>query len=235
MTTTTTPSAPPVAPAAADVGPPSRWRRQLLATTVLAQPVLIGINALFHPDVDITGAGVLAGAEEGPTRWYVVHLVAALGAVLGVPAAVALRRLVGRHRVLADTATVAAVVASVVLAMTFVAEASVMRLLAAGDITDAAALSLAEDYTGTPEFFAVPLGILGSVVSGVLFGIALFRERRVPRFAPVLLIVGSAATVVAAPGTPVGPIAFGIIALSASVLAHYVATADWADPAQRTS
>src|SRR5689334_14320007 len=123
----------PAATSGAVVSPPappptgSRRAVRLLALVIAIQPLLIGVNALFHPDVDITGAGILAGAQDGPTRWYVVHVVAALGAVLGVPAAFGLRRLVHRHRVIGDTALVAAVVAAVVLGLTFMAEASAIR------------------------------------------------------------------------------------------------------------
>lgn len=195
----------------------------LLAVAVAVQPLLIGVNAIFHPDIDVTGAGILAGAEEGPTRWYVVHLLAALGAVLGAPAAFGLRRLIRERRVLCDTALVAAVVASVVLSLAFMAEASALRLAASADISAAAALSLAEAYTSTPEFYAVPSGVLASVVAPVLFAIALLRERRVPRWQPAALVVGWLLSLAAMPGTLLGPLAFGVIAVASFGLARRIA------------
>lgn len=214
----TTTAAPP-ATRTSDAARPGTAVR-LLAAALVAQPALLGVNALFHPDVDLDGASILAGAAEGPTRWYLVHLVAALGAACGVPVAMALRRLVtARGRALADVAVVAAVVGSVLLAVAFLTEASTFRLLAEGDVPHAAAVALADDYTGTPEFFAVGVGFLFAVVATLLFVAALLRSRTVPRWMPALLLLGTVATSASPPGAPVGPIGFAVVAVAGAGLA----------------
>jgi hypothetical protein len=208
--------------------PPSQDRPivpRLLAVAVVAQPLLIAVNALFHPEVDMSGEGLLTGAIEGPGTWYVVHMIAAFGALLGIPAAVGLRRLVrGRGRRLADVAMAAWFVAGGLLAMGFAAEGSLLRLVTTADIDRSEALVLAEAYAGTSEFYAVGVGAAAATLGGVLFAIALLRDGRLPRWMPCTLLVGSVATAAAAPGTPVGPVAFAIITVAAVGLARRLAT-----------
>jgi hypothetical protein len=211
-----------------DAAPPAHrplWPR-LLAVAVVAQPLLIAVNAIFHPEVDLNGEGLLQAAMEGPTRWYAVHMVAALGAVVGAPAALGLRRLVHHGgRRLADAAVVSALLAAVLLSMTFAAEGSLLRLAATAGIDEADAVALVDAYTDTPEFYGVGLGALAATLSGVLFALALLRDGRVPRWMPVVLLVGSLGTAAAAPGTPIGPLAFGIITVASAALARRVAAA----------
>ena len=68
MTTTLTTPDPSTA-RHSDPPPPARsgpgfWARQALATTVLVQPVLLGLNALFHPEVELDPTSYLAAASE---------------------------------------------------------------------------------------------------------------------------------------------------------------------------
>lgn len=193
--------------------------RRLLAAAVVAQPLLIAVNALFHPPVDITGPGLLAGAAAGPTAWFAVHVVAALGALLSGPAAVGLRTLVARPpKRLASTGVALTFVGSAVLSLSFATEASVLRLAATAlDQADAAAL--AEAYTRTPEFFAIPVGVLAGVLGAVLIGAALLAGRSVPRWQPVVYLLGTLASLTAAPGSPVGPMAFAAVAVASAAMA----------------
>ena len=200
--------------------PPARPWARLLAASLVAQPVLLGINALFHPEVELSGDSILAGAAEGPRSWYVVHVVAALGAAFGLPMALALRRLLPARRALADTAVGASILSAFLLSTSFMAEASAFQLFVESDISREAALTLADDYTGTPEFFAVGAGVLLAAVSAVLFGIALLRDRRVPRWQPAALMLGTFATFVAVPGTPLGPVGFAVVAVGGAGLAR---------------
>lgn len=208
-----------VAPPAARSGA----ARRLLAVAVVVQPLLIGVNATFHPEVEMTAAGLLAGAAPDPTRWYVVHLIAAVGAALGVAAAVGLRTLItDRGRRAANIAVGAAALGAVVLAITFGAEASLFRSVAVAGVDPAAALAIADVYASSPEFFAIPVGVLASTLGGLLMGVALIAARSVPRWVAVTFLAGSVVTLVAVPGTPVGPIAFGIVAVASAVLARHV-------------
>jgi hypothetical protein len=103
--------------------------RRLLAAAVVVAPLLIAINSLFHPEVELSGAGFLAGAQTDPSGWFVVHVVAASGALLGVPAAIGLHTLVrGSGRRIATFGGALTLLAGPILALGFASEASVLRL-----------------------------------------------------------------------------------------------------------
>lgn len=196
----------------AAVWTPEARLRRALAATVVSAPALIGINSLFHPEVEMSGASILAGAAADPSTWFVVHLVAALGALLTLPAAAGLRLLVpGRRRRLATAGLGLIMVGSPVLAMAFGAEASVLRLAAGLD--PSAGLELAEAYARTPEFYAVGAAVALSSLGTLLLGMALLASRGVPRWMAAGYLAGTVISLLAVPGTPMGPAAFGVIAL----------------------
>jgi hypothetical protein len=213
MTTTSEPLT--VAPAPPSASPAGR---RLLAAAVLGAPVLLSINSAFHPKVDITAESLLEGAVSGPNQWYGVHMVAALGAMLGVAAAVGLRTLVvGRGRRLATVALGMTVLGAPLLAMSFAIEAAVMRL--ATELEPGAGLALAEGYVDAPDFYAVPVAIALVTLGSLLMAVALVLSRVVPRWMSLTLCVATVATALGAPGTPVGPVAFGTISVVSVFLA----------------
>jgi hypothetical protein len=200
--------------------------RRLLAAALVAQPLLVGINATFHPEMEFTAAGLLAAAAGGPTTWYVVHLVAALGALLTVPALLGLRTLVSeRGRRVADLGVAAGVVAAALLGIAFGIEASVLRLAVTSGLGAGGQLAVAEAFITAPEFFAVPVGVLAFTLGGLLLATALLAARAVPRWQAILYLVGMLATLGGAPGSPLGPIAFGVVTVAASVLSVHVVRA----------
>lgn len=200
--------------------------RRLLAIALVAQPLLVGVNATFHPEVEFTAAGVLAGAAANPTRWYVVHLIAALGAMLTVPAMLALRTLVSeRGRRVADLGVAFGAVAAVVLGIAFGIEASVFHLAVTSGLDAAGQLDLADAFVTAPEFLAVPVGVLAFTLGGLLLATALLAARAVPRWQAVLYLVGMLATLGGAPGSPLGPAAFGLVTIAAAALAVHVVRA----------
>lgn len=214
----------PLAQTKAQAGPRTsdRTTRRLLAAAVVAAPTLIALNALLHPEVELSGASILAGASLDPSRWFAVHTVAAVGAMLGVPAAFGLRRLIAqRGRRLAHAGLTLVVLSSPILALTFAAEASVLRL-AAAELDPTAALRLADAYARSPEFYAVGAAVAMTTLGGVLLGAALLVGREVPRWLAVPYLVATLATVAAAPGTLVGPVAFGLVAVVSIFLAARV-------------
>lgn len=207
-------------PATPDTVPASR---RLLAAAVLGAPVLISINSAFHPPVEITAEGLVEATAAGPIRWYAVHLVAALGALLGMAAAVGLRTLVvGRGRRLASVALGMSLVGSALLALSFAIEASLLHL-ADAHLDEAAAMALAEGYITSPESYAIPVGVAFYTVGGLLMGIALVVSRAVPRWQSVTLCVAVIGTAAGAPGTLFGPIAFGAVSVVSVFLALEVA------------
>jgi hypothetical protein len=200
-------------------------RRRLLAAAILAQPLLIAVNGTFHPEVDMDAASMLAGAAEDATSWYAVHLIAALGALLGAPAAFGLRSLLRQNSPMGDVALVVAVVAAIVLGLSFMAEASVLRLAVTADLDGAARLALTDEYLSAPELYAVGVGVLGAGVATALFSVAILLERRVPRWMPTATIAGTAVALGAQPGTALAPLAFGVVTIAAVGLARHVVQA----------
>lgn len=197
--------------------------RRLLAVALVAQPLLVGVNATFHPEIEFTAAGVLAGAAQDPTRWYVIHLVAALGAALTIPAVLALRSLVReRGRRVANVGVGAGIVAGTVLTMAFAVEASVFRLAVTSGLDRTGQQALSDAFLTAPEFVAVPVGVLAFTLAGVLLAIALLAGRVVPNWQAALYLVGMLATLGGAPGSPLGPIAFLIVTVAAAILARHV-------------
>ncbi|MCV2490214.1 hypothetical protein OF117_12650 [Geodermatophilus sp. YIM 151500] len=192
----------------------------VLAIAVVAQPVLIAVNTLLHPPVELSGHGLLHGTAESPGTWSAVHLSAAVGALLLVPAAVGLRSLVGgRIQRLATAGVAVSVVAALALAVSFIAEASVLRLAATAPIDDDAAVALADAFVATPEFALIPVGFLAAVVSSLLLGAALLVARSVPRWLVLGHLVGVLTGIVAPPGTPIGPVAGVLLVGTGAVLA----------------
>ncbi len=199
--------------------------RRLLAAAVVVQPLLLGFNASFHPEVELTGESLLTAATADPGDWFLVHVVAALGALLVVPAAFGLRRLVPQAgRRLATVGVGSAVVGGQLLAATFAAEASVMRLAAEmADRTEA--LSLADAYASAPEFYAVGAGMVFITLGAVLLGLSLVISHNVPRWSAGLFLLGSVGSALAAPGTVIGPVAFGLVAIASLFLSRAIVQA----------
>ena len=216
MTTTTHPS-PTTEPRAPSPG------RPLLAAAVLGAPVLIGINSTFHPEVEFTAESFLAGAESGPTAWFLVHTIAAVGALLGIGATMGLRTLVpDRGRRLADAALTITVIGAPILAMSFAIEASVLQL-AASALDPNAAIVLAEAYVERPEFYAIGAAVALTTLGGLSRGIALALSGTVPRWQALTLVAATIVTALAPPSTPIGPIAFGVVSFVSVFFALKVA------------
>lgn len=205
----------------------SKTTRRLLAVAIVLQPLLVGLNALFHPAIEFTASGILAGAAESATTWYAVHMIAALGALLTIPAVLGLRTLVReRGRPVANIGVGAGIFAGAILGIAFGIEASVMRLAVSSGLDRPSALALSETLMGSPESFAVPVGVVAFVLGGILLAAALLAGRVVPRWQAGLYLIGTLATLAGAPGSPLGPIAFAIVTVAAVFLAGHVTRGD---------
>lgn len=202
----------------------SRPARRLLALAVVAQPLLVGINAVFHPAMEFTASGILAAAAQAPTRWYLVHVIAAVGALLTVPAVLGLRSLVSeRGRRVADIGVGVGIFAAVLLGIAFCIEASLMRVVVTSGVDRAAALAVTQRFLAAPEFLAVPIGVLAFTLSAVLLAVALLAAKVVQRWQAGLYLVAMLATLGGGPGSPLGPVAFGTATIAAAFLAVHVA------------
>lgn len=205
--------------------------RRLLAAAMVVQPLLILINMMLHPTIPFTAAGILAGAAENPTTWYVGHMIAALGSLMIVPAVLGLRTLVReRGRRVADIGVWAGIVAAVTMGLFFGIEASVMRLAVSSGLDAAGALAITQASMNAPEFFAFPVGLLSYKLAVVLLLSTLLVVGVVPRWQAGLYLVGTVASLAGGPGSPVGLIAFGIVTIAAAFLARHVVRGD-AEPA----
>lgn len=201
--------------------------RRLLAVGLVAQPLLIGINALFHPRIEFTPAGILAGTADGPAVWFAVHIVAALGALLTLPAVLGLRTLVSeRGRRVANVGVGGGILAAAILPAAFAIEASVFRLAVTSGIDAASQQAIAEAFLAAPEAAAVPVGVLAFALAGLLLAMALIAGRAVPRWQPVLYMVGIVGSLAGGPGSPVGPLAFAVVTVAAAFLAGHVVARD---------
>ena len=197
---------------------PSRFQR-LLAVAVVVQPLLIAVNSVLHPPVEMSGHGLLHGAAQSPGTWFAVHLTAAVGALLAAPAALGLWTLVvGRWRRLATIGVALSGVAATLLALGFAAEASVLRLAAVADIGEDAALTLADAYVRSPESYLIPAGFLGVVLGSLCLGVGMLLARSVPRWQALGYLLGVVAGVVAAPGTVAGPVSSAVVIAASTFL-----------------
>lgn len=198
---------------------PSRSRR-VLAVAVVVQPVLLAVNSVLHPPVEMSGHGLLHGAAQSPGTWFAVHLTAAVGALLMAPAALGLWTLAGgRGRRPATVGVALSAVTATLLALAFAAEASVLRLAAVADIGEDAALALADAYVRSPESYLIPAGFLAAVLGSLCLGGGLLLARSVPRWQALGYVLGVLAGIVSAPGTVVGPVSSAVVVVVSAFLA----------------
>lgn len=199
--------------------PARRW----LAIALAVQPLLLTVNAVFHPQVEIEAASFLEAVRGASTRWYIVHLVAALGAVLWVPAAFAMRQLIADgHERLLTLALTAVAAGSTILALGFAIEGAVFRLMAQADIGDAAAHTLADDFLGTPEFLSILPGFVLSAAGIALLTTILLHQRSAVRWQALAYVSGVITSAVSPPGSPIGLVGLAVVTVAAIGMARHV-------------
>lgn len=206
--------------------------RALQAAVVVLWPLLLVGNAVGHPEVELTAESYLAAAAGDPWRWYAVHLVAALAALLTIPSALAVRSLVrDRGRRWATGGAVLSAVGGVALVVAFSIEAGVMRV--ATELDRDAALAVTDEHLSSPEAYLVPVGIVATAVAVVLLAVALVLGRATPTWHAVLYGVGAGATLApASPGTLVGSVGFVLLAAASVLVARRLLAAPAASPAE---
>jgi hypothetical protein len=198
-------------------------RRTLLAAAVAAAPLLQLAGMVPHPVLPDSPAATLELVAQDPDGWFRMHALAASSAALSIVAGLALAGLVrGRGARLATVGASLQVVGAALLVFAFAAEAHLWSLAADPSLDRAAVVPLVALEHDSPAMtglgVAFPLLGLGTVLlmSGLL------RSGVVPRWQPVLVLVGTATSIAAAPGSSLGPLLFapsvlGMLALAVSV------------------
>ena len=198
-------------------------RRTLLAAAVAAAPLLQLAGMIPHPVMPDSPAAALEVVASDPDGWFRMHALAASSAALTVVACLALAGLVrGRGARLATVGATLQVVASALLVFAFAAEAHLWSLAADPSLDRAAVVPLVALEDGSPAMVGLGLGFPLLGVGTVLLMSGLLRSRAVPRWQPVLVLVGTFTSIAAAPGSSLGPLLFvpsvlGMLALARSV------------------
>lgn len=204
-------------------------RRVLLALAVAAAPLVQLAGMVPHPELGDTAAETVAVVAQDPAQWFRIHVLSAGASVLFVVAALALASLVrGRGAALATTGATLMALGGGCLAIAFGAEAHLLSLAADPSLDRAAMVALAELESDSPAVGLLMTGfpLLGLGTLALMGG--LIRSGVVPRWQPVLVVVGTFTSIAAAPGSELGPLLFapsvaGYLALAASVARPRVA------------
>lgn len=204
-------------------------RRVLLALAVAAAPLVQLAGMVPHPELGDTAAQTLALVAQDPGQWFLVHVLSASGALLFVVAALALASLVrGRGAALATAGATLVVLGGGALAIAFGAEAHLLSLAADPSLDRSAMVALAELESDSPAVSLLMAGfpLFGLGTLALMAG--LIRSAAVPRWQPVLVVVGTLTSIAASPGSELGPLLFapsvaGYLALAASVARPRVA------------
>lgn len=198
-------------------------RRALLALPVAAAPLVQLAGVVPHPELPDDAAGALAVVAEDPDRWFRIHLLAAVAAVLFVVAAVALASLVRRRGAgLAAAGAALLVAGGGVLAIAFGAEAHLLSVAADPSLDRSAMVALARLEEDSPAMSLLSVGFPLVGIGTLLLMAGLIRSRAVPRWQPALVVLGTLTSVAAAPGSDLAPLLFapslaGYLALATSV------------------
>ena len=198
-------------------------RRVLLALPVALAPLLQIAGMLPHPVLPDTAAGALAVVAEDPAGWWRMHLLAAAAAFLFALAAAPLASL-ARDRGAGLAATGAALLAlgAGALTVAFSAEAQLWSLAADPSLDQDALVGLVALEEGSPAMAMLQAGFPLVGIGTILLMSGLLRSRQVPRVAPALVLVGTLASLGAAPGSDLGPLLLSPAAVGYLLLASQV-------------
>lgn len=156
---------------------------------LVVSPLLMLAGGLLHPEEDSGGAAQLAIVAGSPDRWRLSHLLLVLGAVVLVPAALALGRLIAlRSPRWATMGTVLAVGGACFLVGVFALEGFGASALA--DLPDRAAAGQALEGLADEALFPFALLSLGLPLGLSGLGGVLLRLRVGAPLVALALLVG---------------------------------------------
>lgn len=174
---------------------------------LLAAPVLLFVGYALHPDLPEDTASALADVGDGRGQYLAAKLLVAVGALGLAPLVAAVARRViasGRGRGLAIAGAALTIVGTAFNAFSQFAFGYLLWFATASDVSreaGEAVVSASEEEglaTLPVSFLSVPVFAVGLL----LVAAALWRSGRVPRWVPILLVVGN----VLASAIGVGPL-----------------------------
>jgi hypothetical protein len=208
-------------------------RRALVALPVALAPLLQIAGMLPHPVLPDSAAGTLDLVAADPGQWWRMHLLAACAALLFALAAAPLAGLV-RDRG-AATSAAGAVLLTVgcgALAVAFSAEAHLWSLAADPSLDRSALVPLVALEADSPAMSLLRAGFPLVGLGTVLLMTGLLRSGRVPWWQPALVLLGTVASLGAAPGSDLGPVLLSPAAVGYLLLARQVLHGPEDEPAR---
>jgi hypothetical protein len=204
-------------------GRPDEPRRALLALPVALAPLLQITGMVPHPVLPHSAAGALAVVAQDPAQWWRMHLLAACAAFLFALAAAPLASLVRGGGAEAATAGAALLaLGGAALTVAFSAEAHLWSLAADASLEQDALVGLVALEASSPAMALLGAGFPLIGLGTVLLMTGLLRSGQVPRWQPALVLLGTVASLGAAPGSDLGPLLLSPAALGYVFLARQV-------------
>ena len=198
-------------------------RRALLALPVALAPLLQIAGMVPHPVLPDSAAAQLAVVAADPAAWWRMHLLAAGAALMFALAAAPLAGLVRDRGTAAATAGAVLLTAgSAALVVAFSAEAHLWSLAADPSLDRSALVPLVALEAGSPAMALLGAGFPLVGLGTVLLMTGLLRSGRVPWWQPGLVLLGTVASLGAAPGSDLGPVLLSPAAVGYLLLARQV-------------
>ena len=198
-------------------------RRALLALPVALAPLLQIAGMVPHPVLPDSAAGTLELVAQDPGGWWRMHLLAACAAFLFAMAAVPLASLArDRGAGLATAGAALLALGAGALTVAFSAEAHLWSLAADASLDQDALVPLVALEADSPAMALLQAGFPLVGLGTVLLMAGLLRSGRVPWWQPGLVLLGTVASLGAAPGSDLGPLLLSPAALGYLLLARRV-------------
>ncbi len=200
-----------------------RASRVLFALPVALAPLFQIAGMLPHPVLPDTPAATLDLVAEDPGQWWRTHLLAACAAFLFALAAAPLASLArGRGAPVATAGAVLLALGAGALTVAFSAEAHLWSLAADPSLDQQALVALVALEGDSPAMTLLRAGFPLVGLGTVLLMTGLLRSGRVPRWQPGLVLLGTVASLGAAPGSDLGPLLLSVAAVGYLCLARQV-------------
>ena len=198
-------------------------RRALLALPIALAPLLQIAGMLPHPELPDSPAASLQVVAQDPAQWWRIHLLSACASFLFALAAVPLASLVRRRGAVPATAgAVLLALGGGALTVAFSAEAHLWSLAADPSLDPDGLVGLVALEEASPAMSLLGVGFPLVGLGTMLLMAGLLRSGQVPWWQPALVLLGTVASLGAAPGSDLGPLLLSPAALGYVLLAREV-------------